>query len=99
MNSALNPVENCPEDGILFDPYEKSDLVGEDTPDKYPLGDWKNRFDHYFYLWVNVLVMEGPHKRFGISNMQYLSDKIKGTVLGFNGHVLLSETLEINCTI
>ena len=45
LSSAINPIENCPESGAVFDPYKKTHLTGEDTPDKYPLGDWQNRFD------------------------------------------------------
>ena len=46
LNAAFNPVENCPVEGAVFDPYDKTHLAGEITPDKYPLGDWQNRFDN-----------------------------------------------------
>ena len=45
LSSAFNPIDNCPERGSLFSPYEPISLPGEDTPDRYSLGDWQNRFD------------------------------------------------------
>lgn len=44
LNSAFNPIDSCPIEGGIFNPYEVTHLDGEATPDRYPLGDWENRF-------------------------------------------------------
>ena len=57
LSSAFSPIDNCPERGSVFTPYEPIILPGEDTPDRYSLGDWENRFDdlvQVYYMYVVI---------------------------------------------